>query len=928
MHHSRISLHTVTTAARTIGAARPIFSKTRPHIAPYAMSKSKAPIKRLFIRHKSPKPSISPPWVNAANPSAVSAAQVNAARLSAVSAARINPVQPSAVTAVQHNHTKKELNGGYVAFGGNPKGGKITGKGKTKTGKLDFDDVYYVKELKFNLFSVSQMCDKKNNVLFTDTECLVLSLDFKLPDATQVLLRVPRENNMYNAEAVNTACYVQNRVLVTKPHNKTPYEILHGSGPAWLFDIDSLTRTMNYHPVIVENQTNSHADAHTGRNEHNDDIQKSVSLDIHSSSCGDQAREQGDKAMNKDKGKNHIVTIIGFRDLNEEFAECINNSSNGVSAAELNFTNSTNDFSAAGPSNAAMPNLEDLSHNADDVGAKADTNNMESIISTRSMARGVRDQGGISQMFNEDFHTCMFACFLSQEEPKRIHQTLKHPSWIEAMQEELLQFKMQKVWILVDLPYGKRAIGTKWVYRNKKDERGIVIRNKARLVAQGHTQEEGIDYEESAFLYCTIEEEVYVCQLPGFEDPEHPDKVYKVVKALYGLHQAPRAWSMIGSLMYLTSSRQDIMFAYNVSNDVAQPTSPLPPSHVIPSLPPHQSPRPSPLQATEGSSILVVAVSTPISAAKPVATPKVLKIVPAAPTVSTRKRKEVVIRDPEEELHDDTPAETFFAKDKGKEDEENVFNQGRMSVDINEGIELVDDQQKDAQVKGRQVDTQAEIYNINLDHTSKVVAVSTPISAAKPAATPKVLKIVPAAPTVSTRKRKEVVIRDPEEELHDDTPAETFSAKDKGKGILVEDPKPMKKKDQIALDAEYARKLQEKEESHVQAKDVQAKDAPAKGIQYIRRYHGYKKKPQSKSEAHKNMIAYLKNTEGFKMAFFKGKTYDQIQQIFQARFDANMRFLLKSKEEMEKEKEEIIKIINETPAQKASKRRRLRKQAK
>nr|GFC04869.1 putative ribonuclease H-like domain-containing protein [Tanacetum cinerariifolium] len=131
----------------------------------------------------------------------------------------------------------------------------------------------------------------------------------------------------------------------------------------------------------------------------------------------------------------------------------------------------------------------------------------------------------------------------------------------------------QKVWILVDLPYKKRVIGTKWVYKNKKDERGIVIRNKARLVAQGHTQEEGIDYKEvfapvarikairlflayasfigflvyqmdvkSEFLYSTIEEEVYVCQPPGFKDPQNPDKVYKVVKALYGLHQAPRAW--------------------------------------------------------------------------------------------------------------------------------------------------------------------------------------------------------------------------------------------------------------------------------------------------------------------------------------------------------------------------------------------------
>nr|GFC82046.1 hypothetical protein [Tanacetum cinerariifolium] len=121
--------------------------------------------------------------------------------------------------------------------------------------------------------------------------------------------------------------------------------------------------------------------------------------------CGDQAKEQGNKAVNKDKGKSPVVTITGFRDLNEEFAKCIKNSSNGVSAAspsvsaarldftnstndftvaghlvsaaELNFTNSTNDFSAAGPSNAAMPNLEDLSH---DVGAEADTNNMESII--------------------------------------------------------------------------------------------------------------------------------------------------------------------------------------------------------------------------------------------------------------------------------------------------------------------------------------------------------------------------------------------------------------------------------------------------------------------------------------------------------------------------------------------------------------------
>ncbi|GJX56119.1 putative ribonuclease H-like domain-containing protein [Tanacetum coccineum] len=97
----------------------------------------------------------------------------------------------------------EEIPGGFVAFGGNSKGGKITGKGKIRTGKLDFEDVYFVKELKFNLFSVSQMCDKKNSVLFTDTECVVLSPDFKLTDESHVLLKVPRKDNMYSVDLKN-----------------------------------------------------------------------------------------------------------------------------------------------------------------------------------------------------------------------------------------------------------------------------------------------------------------------------------------------------------------------------------------------------------------------------------------------------------------------------------------------------------------------------------------------------------------------------------------------------------------------------------------------------------------------------------------------------------------------------------------------------
>nr|GFB00373.1 ribonuclease H-like domain-containing protein [Tanacetum cinerariifolium] len=147
------------TAVRPVCAAVPRIMVTRPRHA------------HSIVTNPSPKTSNSPPRVTDAQAPVVSAA--------------------------------KELNGRYVAFRGNLKGGKISGKGKIKTGKLDFKDVYFVKELKFNLFSVSQMCDKKNKVLFTDTECLVLSPDFKLPDEGQVLLRVPRENNMYNVNLKN-----------------------------------------------------------------------------------------------------------------------------------------------------------------------------------------------------------------------------------------------------------------------------------------------------------------------------------------------------------------------------------------------------------------------------------------------------------------------------------------------------------------------------------------------------------------------------------------------------------------------------------------------------------------------------------------------------------------------------------------------------
>nr|GEU39260.1 putative ribonuclease H-like domain-containing protein [Tanacetum cinerariifolium] len=519
----------------------------------------------------------------------------------------------------------------------NPKGGKITGKGKIKTGKLDFEDVYFVKELKFNLFSVSQMYDKKNKVLFADSECLVLSLDFKLPDESQVLLRVPRENNMYNvnlkdivpsedltclfakatidesnlwhrrlghvnfktintlvkgnlvrglptkvfenqntcvacrkgkqhrasldslrefsaprtpqqngiaerknrtlieaartmladslllipfwSEAVNTACYVQNRVLVTKPQNKTPYELFHGRTPSigFMRPFGCPVTILNTLDPLgkFEGKTNLNAgfqeefDAGKIGEEAN---QQYILFPVWSTSSTNPQNNEGDTTF--DGMENH------FEDFSKDSSNDVSAASPIVPAAGQNCSNSTNPISVVGPSSSnsssthGNSSLRDASQSPDvleienivysdneNVGAEADFNNLESSITE------------------------------------------------------------------------KRAIGTKWVYKNKKDKRGIVVRNKARLVAQGHTQEEGIDYEKvfapvarieairlflayasfigfmvyqmdvkSAFLYKIIEEEVYMCQPPGFEDPDHPDKVYKVVKALYGLHQSPRAW--------------------------------------------------------------------------------------------------------------------------------------------------------------------------------------------------------------------------------------------------------------------------------------------------------------------------------------------------------------------------------------------------
>ncbi|KAJ9539096.1 hypothetical protein OSB04_031829 [Centaurea solstitialis] len=645
----------------------------------------------------------------------------------------------------------KNFEGGHVAFGDNPKGGKIKGKCKISKNKMSFEDVFYVEQLRYNLLSISQVCDKRYGIFFTDTECLILAPGFKI-DESQVLLRTPRKDNVYCldlesipsnqplnclfsnashdesnlwhrlvknnlvrglprkeffcndnfvaclkgkqhrsshkskevnnissplqlihmdlfgpinvmsigkksyclvivddfsrytwelrsnivllellntmvllkggiglieaarslladsklpitfwAEAVNTTCYVQNRILVVKCQGKTPYEIFKKKKPfigffkpfgcpctilntkAHLGKFKSRSeegflvgyatqckgyRVFNSVTRIIEESENVKCNEHTPNAQVTspdwlfdiDSFTNSFKLseqDFTGPStkqvlevqpqfvmfpiptidpaefCTNDAEEEGDQTPHADEQVVETLSQPQSPQSNESTPE----------QADTNLSDSLQE-------EAAYQTRTQKNHPSTLV-----IGDMESPMLTRHKSK----HAGVSNP-----HLSLISCFfLSQEEPKKAHDAMKDPSWIEAMQEELLQFVLQHVWDLVDLPSGHRAIGTKWIFRNKKDERRIVIKNKARLVAQGYTQEEGIDYDEvfapvarieairlflayasfknfkvyqmdgkSAFLYGKIEEEVYVCQPPGFEDPRYPDRVYKLNKAL------------------------------------------------------------------------------------------------------------------------------------------------------------------------------------------------------------------------------------------------------------------------------------------------------------------------------------------------------------------------------------------------------------
>nr|GEV01886.1 hypothetical protein [Tanacetum cinerariifolium] len=652
----------------------------------------------------------------------------------------------------RNGHTRKGLGYAFtrkacfVCGGSN---GRITGKGKIKASKLDFEDVYYVEELKhYNLFSMSQMCDKKNKVLFTDIDCLVLSPNFKFPDANQVLLKFPRQHNMYSfniknidpsgdlaclfakasidesnkwhkrsdngrefknndliefcglkwikreysnartpqqdrvaerknktlieaartmladsflpttfwAETVNTACYVLTRVLVTKPQNMTPYELLTGKQPiisylrpfgchvtilntidqlgkfdgksdsgflvgyslnskafrvynletkrvkenlyvnflenkpnvvgkghAWMFDLDYLNNSMNHEPISVENQANKsagpkEANNSVGTQANDDQGANSKEIDLHEEhfvlpiwsgylttvkSSGDNIEKNTDfKSCEKPVSQVEQIFLKEREKLKrqekEANVEARKENTHENQDADTNNTNLLNivctPLSAAGPTSAfndgelsypddsLMPHLEDIYASPregiftdlsyDDEGVVTDFNNLETTVNVSpTLTTRIHTIHSKTQILRDPLLVVQTRSNANKnsEAHALLSQALEDESWVDAMQEELLQFQIHK---------------------------GVVIRNKARLVAQRHRQEEGIDYDEvfahvarieairiflafasymslivyqmdmkRAFWYGTIDEEVYVTQPPGFVNLKFPNKV-------------------------------------------------------------------------------------------------------------------------------------------------------------------------------------------------------------------------------------------------------------------------------------------------------------------------------------------------------------------------------------------------------------------
>nr|GEU82928.1 hypothetical protein [Tanacetum cinerariifolium] len=1051
------------TAVRPVSVAVPKIMVIRPRHAHSLNTRSNSTIRRLKTHSQSSKTSNSSSKVTAAK------AQVGNPQYALKDKGVIDSGCSRYMTGnMSYLSDFQELNGGYVVLGGNPKGGKI--------------------------------------------------LDFKLPDESQVLLRVPRENNMYNVnlkeiipsgdltclftkatidesnlwhkrlghvnfktinklvkgpqqngiaerknrtlieaartmladllllipfwvEVVNTACYVQNRMLVTKPHNKTPYELLHGRTPSigfmrpfgcpvtilntidlldkfkgkvdegflsniagtgltWLFDIDSLTRTMNYQPVTAGNQSKPSAgDAAFYSKEH--DAEKPESVVNLSPSSSALSGEQDDMTKKKDKEKSHVEYFTGNRYLNADFEDYFKDSSNNVSAAGpivptagQNCSNDTNPISAAEREDIAYSDHEN-------VGAEADFNNLETSIMVKQKKNGIfisqdkyvakilkkfgltegksastlidTEKPFLKDLDGEDvdvhiyrsmigslmyltssrpdimFAVCACARFhvtpkaLHLHAVKRIFRYLKGKSYLglwypkdspfdlvaysdsdyasaslerksttggcQFLGCRLISWQCKKQTVVstssteTEYVAGASCCAQFWntiaVKQSNDITRLQALVDKKKVVVTEAVIRDALHFDDAEGVDCLPNEEIFtVLARMGYEKPSTKLTFYKaffssqwkflIHTILQSMSAKRTSWNefssaMTSAMIYLSTGRKFNFSKYIFESLVRNVDSSSKSymyhrewekdaqglkHHYLRAYDVEDQSIPSPTPPTPPPQQPQDIPSTS-QVAQNLEITKLktrVKKLERANKVKTLKLRRLRKVGTSQRVH--TSDDTLM---------EDVSNQGRIidELDKDKGVVLMREKEEketeevkditgDAQVEGRQ----ADIYQINMDHAVKVLiiaAVSETVSAADVVLAATVTPVLVKVVVPSTRRRRGVVIRDPEEESSAKTPTETKS-KDKGKGIMVEEPKPIKKKQQVELDET--------------------------------------------------------------LDYFKGISYDDIRLIFKDKFNSNLEFLLKTKEQIKEEENIAIASINETPAQKAAKKRRLNEEAK
>ncbi|KAJ3702073.1 hypothetical protein LUZ61_005778 [Rhynchospora tenuis] len=520
--------------------------------------------------------------------------------------------------------TLEPFDGGEVTFGSVSRKSSIIGIGSVGNQNLTVSNVYLVDGLNYNLLSEEafdhfvKFCNRVENEKglkisiirsdhgreFENAKFDELCIErgykqeFSAPRTPQQNGVVERKNRTLQelartmlhefavpkflwAEAVNTACHVVNRACIRSKLKKTPFELWFGRTPniSYFRVFGSKCFVLDETPKVTKFDAKSTTGIFVGYSS----TSKAYRVYLPSSRVVvESVNVKFDENANE-KAKEGI-SIVGAQGevqaqeeaQSQDFEFQPNQSQPPVIIEEpLNRMDDNLIGGANHEENTNGENQDDTPHDEPQQDSQPGYEPPEVLreVSSHPLSNvigdpreGVRTRSGLS-------HMIAHCAFVSQLEPKTFKEANVDPNWIVAMQEELNQFERNQVWELVPLPSGKQVIGTKWVFRNKLDEYGNVVRNKARLVAQGYKQQEGIDFEEtfapvarlesirmllayaankgftlfqmdvkSAFLNGWIEEEVFVQQPPGFVDHFKPDYVFKLHKALYGLKQAPRAW--------------------------------------------------------------------------------------------------------------------------------------------------------------------------------------------------------------------------------------------------------------------------------------------------------------------------------------------------------------------------------------------------